>query len=77
MTRAMCPAGCGAKFISKEHAEAHADENHPDWKTPKSKGWATPYGFIDFREPVTYEEACSIMLDIARRHERTDLRRNA
>lgn len=23
----------------------------------KRKGWATPFGFFDFAEPVTYEEA--------------------
>ncbi len=25
----------------------------------KRKGWRTPYGFIDFKKPVTYEEACA------------------
>lgn len=29
--------------------------------TDKRKGWGTPYGFGDFKEPVTYEEACEIM----------------
>lgn len=27
----------------------------------KAKGWVTPYGFGDFKEPVTYEEACEAM----------------
>jgi hypothetical protein len=61
MSKAICPAGCGQKYISKEHAERHADADHPDWRIPKSKGWRTPYGFIDFREPVTYEHACSVI----------------
>lgn len=25
----------------------------------KRKGWRTPYGFIDFKEPVSYEVALS------------------
>jgi hypothetical protein len=29
----------------------------------KRKGWKTPYGFIDFTVPVSYERACSIMKD--------------
>lgn len=27
----------------------------------KRRGWRTPYGFIDFSKPVTYEEACEAM----------------
>lgn len=27
----------------------------------KRKGWATPHGFIDFEEPVTYGEALEQM----------------
>ena len=27
----------------------------------KRKGWSTPYGFIDFRQPVTYEVALAEM----------------
>lgn len=57
----LCPAGCGKKFITKEHAVSHADLVHPDWMTPKQKGWRTPYGFCDFTKPVTYEEACAFM----------------
>lgn len=30
------------------------DPNAP----PKRKGWSTPFGFIDFPQPVTYQEAC-------------------
>lgn len=29
--------------------------------TNKRKGWATPYGFIDFIKPVTYEVALAEM----------------
>lgn len=58
MSKALCPAGCGKKFVSPDHAKSHADIAHPDWMTPRSKGWATPYGFGDWSEPITYEEAC-------------------
>lgn len=63
MTKTQCPERCGKKFISTECAEKHADAAHPGWrdpKVPRSKGWATPYGFIDFEEPVTYEEALTV-----------------
>lgn len=33
-------------------------------KEHKQKGWATPYGFVDCKEPVTFEEACEIMKPI-------------
>ena len=63
--KAVCPAGCGKKFISADHAKSHADLVHPDWMTPKQRGWATPYGFVDFAEPVTYEQACEEMKAMA------------
>lgn len=56
-----CPAKCGKIFISKEHAERHADMCDPEWRTPRQRGWSTPYGFCDFSKPVTYEEACELM----------------
>lgn len=65
--KTLCPAGCGKKFITKEHAERHADEKHVGWREPKpktSKGWCTPYGFIDFSYPVTYEHACKTMKEM-------------
>lgn len=58
MEKHNCPMKCGKKFITKAHAMSHADIAHPDWMTPKRKGWATPYGFGDFTHPVTYQEAC-------------------
>lgn len=60
MSKALCPAGCGQKYISKEHAEVHADKEHPDWRVPKSRSWATPYGFVDFSYQVTYDHACKV-----------------
>lgn len=63
--KATCPAGCGKKFISAEHAKSHADLVHPDWMTPKRKGWATPYGFGDWDHPITYEQACEEMKAMA------------
>jgi hypothetical protein len=56
-----CPAGCGKKFIDNQSAENPANKMHQGWREPKSRGWVTPYGFADFREPVAYEHACEIM----------------
>lgn len=33
----------------------------PKDDVPRRKGWATPYGFVDCKEPVTYQEACDMM----------------
>lgn len=65
MTKAECPIRCGKKYIDAASAEKHADSAHPDWRIPKSKGWATPHGFVDFAEPVTYELACEKAAAIA------------
>ena len=53
---------------ARDHAKSHADIAHPDWmfdKTPlgplKRKGWCTPYGFGDWKEPISYEDACEQM----------------
>ena len=35
--------------------------------TNKRKGWSTPYGFIDFTVPVSYEYACSVMKEQSER----------
>lgn len=56
-----CPVKCGKKFTTQAFAETHADEAHAEWRIPKSRGWRTPYGFGDWREPVTYEFACAEM----------------
>lgn len=63
MSKARCPAGCGKLFVSKEKAQEHATAAHPAIPSgePVRKGWATPYGFGDFTEPVTYAEACRRM----------------
>lgn len=68
MTKTLCPDGCGKKFISAAYAELHADVNHIGWREPKNtkkKGWATPYGFVDFGEPVTYEQACATAMKLS------------
>lgn len=68
MSKSLCPAGCGKKFISALTAHAHADQLHPGWDDPKNvkrKGWATPYGFGDWTHPITYDEACEQMKAIA------------
>ncbi len=65
MSKAVCPAGCGKRFITEGHATTHADESHPDWRNPKRKGWCTPFGFGDWKEPITYEEACKQMQAMA------------
>lgn len=62
MSKAFCPANCGRKFINEDAAIKHADMYHHDWRTPRRRGWATPYGFGDFTHPVTYEEACEQMV---------------
>ena len=56
---------CGKKFIDQQFMESHADEAHPDWRTPKQKGWCTPYGFGDWSEPITYEDACEQMKKVS------------
>jgi hypothetical protein len=64
MTKALCPAGCGKKYISAPAARAHADSEHQGWNDPnniKRKGWLTPYGFGDWKEPITYASACEQM----------------
>lgn len=60
-----CPFGCGKRFTTNEFSEIHADETHPNWRTPRRKGWMTPYGFGDWREPVTYQEACDEMKKVS------------
>ncbi len=62
--KAECPAKCGKRFVSQAHAEAHADREHYDWRTPRLRGWGTPFGFIDFKHPVTYQEAYDAMQSI-------------
>ena len=58
-----CPA-CEKKFIDADHWKQHMAEAHPDYDRRdvgvKRKGWATPYGFVDFAEPVDYETACAV-----------------
>lgn len=65
MSKTLCPANCGKKFVTEDAAHMHADEQHPDWRTPKRKGWATPYGFGDWSYPITYEDACERMKALA------------
>jgi hypothetical protein len=55
----LCPQGCGKKFTTEHFAQRHAEEAHaPAANFSKRKGWRTPYGFVDMKEPCTYEEAC-------------------
>lgn len=58
----ICPAGCGKKFVNEYHIKRHLEVMHKGeaMQELKRKGWATPYGFVDFKEPVTYEEACEL-----------------
>jgi hypothetical protein len=61
-----CPhRNCTRKFTTQGFAESHADAEHPDWRIPKQKGWCTPYGFGDWNEPITYEDACELMKEIS------------
>lgn len=54
-----CPH-CPRKYNSAPALMEHQLEDHPEEpeKARKRKGWVTPHGFADFKEPVTYEEAC-------------------
>lgn len=49
---------CHKKYISQEWLDKHIEKDHPVIHEKLSKGWQTPFGFIDFNEPVTYEVAC-------------------
>lgn len=67
MSKTLCPAGCGKRFVSAEHAVNHANQAHGGWNDSKSKrkGWATPYGFGDWTHPITYAEACEQMKKVS------------
>lgn len=55
-------------YSHKQHIESRQYKEAMAEKTkgaPVSKGWRTPYGFADFTEPVTYEEACAAMKGMA------------
>lgn len=63
MSKHICPLkDCGRKFISEEFLTAHKALDHiaEDFEF-KRRGWATPYGFGDWKEPVTYSFACAEM----------------
>lgn len=62
MTKTKC-RHCNKKFITAAHAKSHEDIAHPQNTDEEQmrRGWATPYGFVDFVEPVTYEYAHSFM----------------
>lgn len=65
MTSFQCQAkGCGKKFTSENFLKRHSEVMHKEEVLsagePKSKGWRTPYGFVDFKEPVTYAEALEV-----------------
>lgn len=63
MSKTLCPAGCGKKFLTAAQAAAHCVSSHPTYQVGeiRKKGWATPYGFGDWKEPITYEDACEQM----------------
>lgn len=58
----VCP-DCGRKYHNGPAMTAHRLEAHPQGEPGqvKRKGWATPYGFGDWSEPISYEEACERM----------------
>lgn len=55
---------CQRKFITNIHLKAHIDAAHNGIIENKHKGWCTPHGFMDFKEPVSYEYACTEALRI-------------
>ena len=79
-----CPR-CQARGISREKSidgRTRCENKHlflsgkwDEWneknpQEPKRKGWATPTGFIDFAEPVTYKEACEVGSEMGKRFEK-------
>ena len=59
MSKVVCKI-CGKKFINQEYLDVHKLE-HPEPDAPRLRGWATKYGFADFKEPVTHQEATAAM----------------
>ena len=57
---------CDKKYANEDFLTKHIAEAHPIQER-KQKGWATPYGFVDFREPVTYAEALKLSKTLAER----------
>lgn len=57
----ICPS-CKRKFTTPEFLKRHGEVMHKDEPPAalKRKGWATPYGFVDMKEPCTYEEAVEV-----------------
>ncbi len=66
MSKAICPVpGCHKKFVNGDFLAAHLCSAHPDFDlAPRRRGWATPYGFGDWAEPITYAEACERMKQV-------------
>lgn len=59
---------CGARGVTRDKNRTKCERGHQyeNWGWDKAqqqgaetkcKGWATPYGFVDFTKPVTYAEA--------------------
>lgn len=49
----------------KEGSKPKAKQKQQRSKKIRKKGWSTPYGFLDFNEPVTYMEALSAGKELA------------
>lgn len=65
--RSICPY-CHKKFVDVDFLNTHLLGAHPERYSigtdERRKGWITPYGFVDFRHPVSYEEACHAMKSV-------------
>ena len=54
---------------SKQYLDAMDRKNGEELKR---KGWRTPYGFIDFIEPVTYQDALKLSYDLYKKFAEDD-----
>lgn len=65
---------CSKKFISTGHLRIHLKAAHDEDEIPVlRKGWVTPYGFVDFAQPVSYKDALEQAKEI---HDRVNLKDN-
>jgi hypothetical protein len=62
MLKVVCKV-CGKKYVNQDFLDKHFVDMHPKLKPSDDlqKGWVTPYGFCDFEQPVSYDEACKVM----------------
>lgn len=55
---------CKKKYTTALYLQKHIDIDHGGIIKDKRRHWVTPYGFVNFSSPVSYEEACAEALRI-------------